>query len=115
MRTVSCVVLLLICFGMRATADQQSDASLDRIRAALSSVVDVPRAMAPEPPVKSWGGMTLVQPDVSRRQFVKIRIPVGEYAMKAARAVSHARHERAQRKAQEEVDRSLREFLKQRK
>ena len=113
MRTVSCAVLLLICVGVPTSAEQHSDPSLERIRAALSSVVDLPIGIATEPPVKSWRGMTLVQPDVSRREFVKVRIPIGEYAMKAARAVSNARHERALRKARDEVDRALREFLKQ--
>lgn len=112
-RTGSCAVALLLCVGARTSAEPQSDASLDRIRAALSSVVDPPRPIVTEPPVKSWGGMSLVQPDVSRREFVKVRIPIGEYAMKAARAVSNARHERALRKARDRVDRALREFLKQ--
>lgn len=112
-RTVSCAALLLSCLGVRASAEQQSDPSLDRIRAALLSVVDQPMAIATEPPLKSWGGMTLVQPDVSRREFVKVRIPIGEYAMKAARAVSNARHERALRKARDEVDRALLDFLTQ--
>lgn len=112
-RTVSCAVLLLFCLGVRASAEQHGDPSLDRIRAALLSVVDQPMAIATEPPVKSWGGMSLIQPDVSRREFVKVRIPIGEYAMKAARAVGNARHERALRKARDDVDRALREFLKQ--
>ena len=94
-RTAAYAVFFVICFGVPASAEQQGDPSLDRIRAALSSVVDLPMAIASEPPVKSWGGMTLVQPNVSRREFVKVRVPVGEYAMKAARAVTNARHERA--------------------
>jgi len=107
------LALFLACVAARASAGQQSDPSIDRIRAVLSTTADASLLITAEPPAKSWGGMTLVQPDAARGQFVQVKVPVGEYATRAARAVGSARQRRAQQKARAEVDRALQQFLKQ--
>jgi len=113
MRIVLVSALLVFCAGVRPSDAQENDAaSLDRIRAALAATADSVKIV---PPIKSWGGMTLVQPDITGGQIVQVRVPVGEFVMKAARAVGNARYERAQWKAHEQVARELQDFLKQQK
>ena len=115
MRTVLLPALLVACSATTTSAGQQADPSLDRIRAALSTATNPSMKIVAEPPLKTWHGVRLVQPDISRRQFIKVSVPVGEYAMKATRAVGKARQSRAQRKAREEVELALKEFLSQQK
>lgn len=115
MRILFVSALLVIGAGVRPSAAQESDAaSLDRIRAALAATADSPLTMVVKPP-KSWGGITLVQPDATGGPFVQVKVPVGEFVMKAVRAVGTARYERAQRSARQHVARELEEFLKQQK
>ena len=116
MRIVFVSALLIVSAGAPAFADQQQDAaSLNRIRTALSTLADSPLVIAPAPPIKSWGGITLVTPDVTAGQFIQVKVPVGELAMKAVRAIGNARYERAERKAHDQVARELQEFQKQQK
>ena len=117
MRFVFVSVLVILLAGPASAAGQETDAaSLNRIRAALAATADSPLSIVPErPPIKSWGGLTLVQPDATSGQFVQIKVPVGELVMKVARAIGSARYERAERKAHEQVARELQEFLKQQK
>ena len=116
MRFVFGSTLLFVFVGAQAFAGQQTDdAALKRIRAALSTPADLSVPIVVEPPIKSWGGITLVQPDLTGGQIVQVRVPVGEFVMKAVRAVGNARYERAQRKAHEQVARELQDFLKQQK
>lgn len=116
MRIVFVSALLVICAGVRPSEAQENDAaSLNRIRAALAATADSPLTIAVEPPTRSWGGITLVQPDITGGQFVQVKVPVGEFVMKAVRAIGNARYERAQQKAHEQVARELQEFLRQQK
>ncbi|MBY0495331.1 MAG: hypothetical protein K2Y23_14055 [Cyanobacteria bacterium] len=113
MRTVAVSALLLVFGAWPASAGQQADPALDRIRAALSAIAESPAIVMTQPPVRSWGGMTMVQPDTVRGEFVRIKVPVGEITMKAARAIQRAHYHRAERKARERVDRALQDFIKQ--
>ena len=114
MRIVFVSSLLFVFAGAPAFAGQNSDdASLKRIRAALESPANLSVPMVPEPTIKSWGGITLVEPDVATGQFLQVRVPVGEFVMKTVRAIGNARYQRAQRKAHEQVARELQEFLQQ--
>ena len=116
MRFVFASTLVFVFVGAPAFAGQHADdASLERIKAALSAPAGLTLPIVVERPMESWGGITLVQPDVTGGQFVQVRVPVGELVMKAVRAVGNARYERAQRKAHEQVARELQEFLKQQK
>ena len=113
MRIIAGTALLIGFLAAPASARQQADPSKGPIRAALDTIAESPALITPEPIAKMWGGTALVQPDVARGEFVRINVPVGEMTMKAARAIQKARHQRAQRKARERVDRALQEFLKQ--
>jgi hypothetical protein len=115
LRALPVSALLIACVGASVAAGQQTDSSLDRIRAALSAAaVEPPIAIAAEPPSASWRGISLVQPDIGRKHFIRVRVPVGDYTMKAARALNHARHSRAERRARAQVEQDLQEFLKRR-
>jgi len=92
-----------------ATAQDYPAVSLARIKAALESSA-VTTLIPPEPRVKSWGPFSLVPPDTPG-EIVKIRVPVGELAMKTAHTIAVANHERAERKARNEVARELQDFL----
>jgi len=116
LRIVTVSALLFVFAGAPAFAGQNADdPSLKRIRAALSTPASLSVPIIPEPPTKSWGGITLVEPDVAAGQFLQVRVPVGEMVMKTVRAIGNARYQRAQRKAQEQVARELQDFLKQQK
>jgi len=113
MRVTFGSTLLFVFVGTPVFAGQNTDdASLKRIRAALASPANLSVPIVPEPAVKSWGGLTLVEPDVASGQFLQVRVPVGELVMKTVRAIGNARYQRAQRKAHEQVARELQEFLK---
>jgi hypothetical protein len=114
MRTLCTSAIVLACVTSPASAGQQGDPSLERIRAALSAAAVEPSiTIVGGPPTASWRGLSLVQPDIGRRQFIRVRVPIGDYAMKTARAVRTARHARSERRAREHVERDLQQFLKQ--
>jgi hypothetical protein len=92
-----------------ATAQENPAVSVARIKAALESPT-VTTLLPPEPKVKSWGPFSLVPPDTAG-EMIKIRVPIGDLAMKTAHAIAVASHERAERKAHDEVARELQDFL----
>lgn len=114
MRIAFVSAALFLIAGAPVFAGQSTDdPSLKRIRAALSVPAKLSVPIVPEPAIKSWGGVTLVEPDVASGQFLQVRVPVGELVMKTVRAIGNARYQRAQRKAHEQVARELQDFLKQ--
>jgi hypothetical protein len=62
-----------------------------------------------QPTVKRLGFLTLVPPE-PYGQIIKVSIPVGELAMRGAHTVSGAHHRRADRQAEEHVQRAIRDF-----
>ena len=56
------------------------------------------------------GMFTLVPPEANG-EVVRVSIPVGELVSRAARAISDANHRRAERKADERVQKDLEQFL----
>ena len=55
------------------------------------------------------GVLTLIPPDTDG-EMVRVAIPVGELTMRAVRAVTNARHRRAERAAERSVREDLRAF-----
>ena len=87
--------------------------SVESLRGALQkkpqrsiSIPDVPWV---SPTTTRLGMLTLVPPDTNG-EVVKIVIPIGGLVSRAARGVSRARRDRAERRAHEEVSRALRDF-----
>jgi hypothetical protein len=109
------VVLALTEF---AGAQQlSSPASADRLRLALTSPgqlelisPELPRWMAPD--ARRFGILTLVPPKATG-EFVSVVVPVGDLTMRAARAVREQQQRRAERKAQDAVQRALQSFQAQ--
>jgi hypothetical protein len=56
---------------------------------------------------------TLVPPQTNG-EVIRLSIPVGELATRAARSISDARRRRAERKVEERIERELDEMLKKR-
>ena len=73
-------------------------------------VPTVPPWIAPGP--MRWGILTFTPPDTNG-EMVKIGIPVGKLVSSAAQAISNAHNRRAERKAQDEVQRALQDFQAQ--
>jgi hypothetical protein len=94
-----------------------SSASVERIRVALQSPqqpIDsdgVPLFAPRKPDEFRFGALTFLPPDTPG-QFVRIRVPVGALASRAARSIAAAQHRRAENAARDEVAKALAEFQK---
>ena len=112
---------LIALFSLVASAEAQqrsapfSPGSVERVQLALQRWNQQQRlTLSPpspwtEPTVRTFGMFTVVFPG-SPGEIIKVSLPIGELTTRAARAVSSARHRRAERKAGEEVQRALRDF-----
>lgn len=108
-------VFWLLVLGVFVGKDlwaSQSPQPNDRLQLAIQEALRL--AAPPNAPPKRFGVFTLSPPE-TRGEIVRITLPVGELAMRGARAVSNARDRRAERKAREEVQQALKEFLAQQK
>jgi hypothetical protein len=92
-----------------SAAPQPTDASIERMRAALAAQALVLSEVT-RPTVKLWGGLSLVPPDQVQGQAVQIKIPVGDLVVKATGSAAVALRERTERKAHEEVTKALQAF-----
>jgi hypothetical protein len=102
---------LVLGLATSAMAQQSgSPVSVESLRAALQkspqSSILLPALpwIAPNP--TRLGMLTIVPPD-TRGEIVKVVVPVGELFTRAARGVSNARRQRAERQARERVSREL--------
>ena len=90
-------------------AEPVSPSSVERVRAALMS--SPPSLVIPSvPDERRLGVLTFVPPDAPG-EFVRVRVPIGAFAVQAAHAVAAAHHRRQERAAREEVARELAAFL----
>jgi hypothetical protein len=119
MRTsVGAMFIVALSWASAEAQQANSPVSVDAIAAGLKQ----PHSIA-LPPAVTWippanprlGPLTLTAPDVSRGQFVKVVVPVGEWTTRLGRSISSARYHRRERKARVEVERDLRAFLEQQK
>jgi hypothetical protein len=98
---------LVLAAQVSSLAGQQpTDASIERLRAALAAQIPV----LSQPTVRVRGGLSFVAPDQVQGQAIQLKIPVGELIVKATRSVAVARRERTERKAQKEVTKALQDF-----
>jgi hypothetical protein len=98
---------------------QQADSSAlnERLRLALQNLPTQPALSIPRwipPDSRQLGILTLMPPD-RPGEIVRMSLPVGEFVTRGVRAWSSARHSRAERKAQENVQRVVRDFLTQKR
>ena len=109
------VVLLSAAVSAEARqSDPPSPVSVSSVGIALQNLQQpsiwlpkVPQWVAPGP--KRWGFLTFVPPGANG-EMVKIVLPVGQLVSNAARAISSARLRRAEKKARDEVLRTLKDF-----
>jgi hypothetical protein len=117
MRIIVGASLIVIASLGASLKGQQPEppSSLERLRLALDHQ---PQLTAPaflpwtQPTPTRLGFLTLVPPGPNG-QIVRVSIPVGGLAMRAVHAVSSAQHRRADRRADQRVQRSIREFRAQ--
>ena len=98
---------------------QQTDssASNERLRLALQKLPIQPTLSIPQwspPDSRRLGILTLMPPD-RPGEIVRVSLPVGALVTRGVRAWSSGRHGRAERKAQENVQRILRDFPAQKR
>ena len=109
MRMRNAVISLFALLGTVSANAEQADS-----RAILPKPVLPPpqkliiRAedLFPLTPPKGLGMFTLVPPKANG-EVIRVAIPIGELASRAARAISDARHGRAERKVDERIAREL--------
>src|SRR5258706_5550992 len=83
----------------------------ERLRLALQRLPTQPTLSIPSwspPDSRRLGMLTLMPPD-RPGEIVRVSLPVGELVTRGVRAWSSARHSRAERKAQENVQRVIRD------
>ncbi len=111
----ACAALLVTGLAsVQAQADQS--VSLEAIRKGLrisqpSSLVVPPVVPSIPPESPRLGFLTLVPPDFTKGQMVKIAVPIGDLANRLARTISTMGRQRRERKAREAVERELRQLL----
>jgi hypothetical protein len=81
----------------------------ERVRLALQSQPSMIVIVPPGPEGK-LGMLTLVPPE-GTGEMIRVRVPIGDLASRAAHAIARARRNRAEKAARDEVARSLAEFL----
>ena len=117
-RSIAALALTAAFLAISTLASAQTDAgSLERMRSALRASQDLvvtPPALPPltGPGTKLWGGLTLMHPDVTRGEMIRVAVPAGDFTMRAARAVAAAHHRRVVLRAHEEVERALTDCLR---
>lgn len=62
-----------------------------------------------EPTPKRFGVFTLTPPE-RRSEMIRVSVPIGEVAMRAANAIGRAQYRRAEQEARKEVEQAMKEF-----
>jgi hypothetical protein len=111
--------LIIVCLAASAEAQQPNPpTSIERVWLGLQrpqqqpglNIPTLPSWMDPGP--RRLGILTLLPPQANGG-LIRVAVPVGDLAARAARAVSSARHRRAERRASERVQRALQNFQAQ--
>lgn len=110
------LALLAVAVAMLASvelhADQrptQSTQTPEQLTVAAQQPLRLTIPVWTEPPPKRIGVFTLVPPE-HRGEIVQVSMPVGNLAMRAARAIGQAQSRRAEQKARKEVAQALKDF-----
>src|SRR5437773_1581196 len=99
---------------------QQPDQSpaVDATRVTIRKTLQLPLNVPADPPWVAPGptrlGVLTFVPAERNGEMIRVVVPVGELAARAARAVSTAQHRHSERKARAEVIRALQDFQVQR-
>ncbi len=99
-----CLVVLILAPQVRAA---EGNAQVRSEAPEHPLTLTIPEWSEPGP--RRFGLFTLLPPD-TRGEAIKVMIPVGEIAARAAHALSNARYRRAERKAREAVRRDIDAF-----
>jgi len=111
LRLVLLAAVLVSMTGVELRADQRQNQAGQTPEQLTIAAQGPPRLTIPtwiEPPPKTFGVFTLVQPE--RGEMVRVSVPVGELTMRAVRAIGQARYRRAEQKARKEVEQALKDF-----
>ena len=119
MRIIVGAVAGVLLFLVPSVTAQQPDSvtSLDRVRLLLERAQQQPTLTTPlqpwtTPVPRRLGILTLLPPQRDG-QLIRVGVPIGDFATRAAHAVSSGRYRRAERKAGERVQRALHDFQAQ--
>ena len=112
---VGCLVVMLSAATLEAGQSNQS--SLEAVSRGLQKPqplsLDIPPIVSIPDETRRFGVFTLTTPDITRGEFFRVSVPVGEFVTGVAGKISKARYQRRERKAREAVARDLREFQAQ--
>jgi hypothetical protein len=107
---VAAVIVALFSVSLNA---QQSDVRTQSLNPAIPTpqkLIIRSEDLFPLTHPTRLGMFTLVPPETNG-EVIRVAIPVGELASRAARAVSDARHRRAERKVDERIARELQQLF----
>jgi len=111
---VGCLVLMLTAATLEAGQPGQSLEAVSRgLQKPQPLSFDIPPIVSIPDETRRFGIFTLTTPDVTRGEFFRVSVPVGEFVTGVAGKISKARYQRRERKAREAVARDLREFQAQ--
>ena len=109
---IGCLVLMLGATTL--DAGQSSQSSLEAVARGLQKPqplsLDIPPIVSIPDETHRFGVFTVTTPDITRGEFFRVSLPVGEFVTGVAGKISMARYQRRERKAREAVARDLREF-----
>ena len=108
-------LMLVLAFsfgGITLRAEQQTPLSqtIDQILLGLPHSPGIATRFPPPTPSESAIGPLTLTPPVQAGEFVRVRIPVGEFVQRLSKNIGNARRHRAEQKAQERVLRELATF-----
>jgi hypothetical protein len=108
-------VLVAVALITHVGAHQSDQPVSESLKLALQKPQSFRLVIPPDPPwitpePTTLGILTIAPPDTNG-QMIKVVVPVGALTTRAVRAISHAHHQRAEKKARAEVQRAFQDFL----
>jgi hypothetical protein len=110
MRRLAAGLVVVFCLPLHAAA-QQRDRSLEKASIALQQPPLAVPIFEPPPPA-TLGPFTFATPRL-RGEFIRLSLPVGEYASRVAREIGAANRRRHEAAARRRVEAELKAFLAQ--
>ena len=109
MRTGLATVIVTLLIGAAVSADQDDSRPLNAPLPTQPKLIIRSEELFPLTRPTRLGILTLVQPQTNG-EVIRVSIPIGELASRAAHAVSEASRRRAERKINQHIARELQEF-----
>jgi hypothetical protein len=120
MRVLASVSAVVVVSLVTSVGAQQanSPASVERVRLALETLQQQPGLISPTlppwtAPAPTRLGILTIVPPQKNGEIVRLIVPVGDLVARAVHAVSSAQYRRAEKKAHQEVLRTLQSFQAQ--